>query len=182
MFCSTKTAEDDPAMWTFPKLTVLLVTFGQCFHPEMPTLPDEVEPGGHPWDGVPHHVHQVHLQTKPGPVRIVHVPHIDRIFFQRSQIFHQLKFFFRTPELIPYVLGAGQREGEVVAEGEGLDEHVHGGGAALGHPVVDQHKVTASPVQCCCNNVFFFCLGLLPIFRRNIIKIASPAYSLPEFQ
>ena len=88
----------------------------------MSTLPDEVEPGGHPRNGLPHHVDQVDLQTKPGPVRIVHVPHIDRPFSQPSHSFHQITLFFRTPELVPYVVGAGEREGEVVAEGEGLDQ------------------------------------------------------------
>ena len=71
----------------------------------------------------------------------------------------------------PYVVRASEREPEVVAEREGLDELVHGGGAALGHPVVHQHKVIACAIECCCKDVICFGLQVFRFFRISLVAV-----------
>ena len=66
-------------------------------------------------------------------------------FLHRS---YQGLLLLPSSKLVPDVVGLGQGELELVADGQLLDQLVHRGGAALGHPVVDQHQVLTSSVRC----------------------------------
>ena len=100
------------------------------------------------------------------------------MLWKRFYISNQSFFFSLTPQLVPDIVGLGKGELEVIAKREGLDELVHGGGATLGHPVVDhgddigtncsgqdqqhlykpvvdQHQTIRCSVGCGGNNVVF---------------------------
>ena len=100
--------------------------------------------------------------------------HVGSMLWKFLQRGHQGLLLLPSSKLVPDIVGLGEGELELVADGQLLDQLVHRGGAALGHPVVDQDQALTSSVRCGGSDV------IADVLMENSLRIDKTRPSVME--